>query len=62
MMRQRQAAVPWLRSAPVARGQQGGDGVPLLGEQFRHRRGIDTAVDEMQPAGAEGAIGSRVGG
>ena len=43
----------------VARGQQGGDEVPLLGEQFRRHRGIDTAVDEVQPASAEGAIDRR---
>ena len=42
-----------------ARGQQGGDEVPLLGEQFRRHRGIDTAVDKVQPASAEGAIDRR---
>jgi hypothetical protein len=43
----------------LARGQQGGQEVPLLGEQlWRHRR-VDAAVNAVQPSGAEGAIDRR---
>ena len=50
MMRQRQAAVPWLSRAPLARGQQGGHELPFLGEQFwRHRR-VHARIDAMQRA------------
>ncbi|MGZ6673862.1 MAG: hypothetical protein ACXVFM_16090 [Solirubrobacteraceae bacterium] len=43
----------------VARGQQGGDEVAILGEQFGRHGRVDTAVDEMQPANAQGAIDRR---
>ena len=44
------------QQSAVARGQQGGDEVPFLGEQFwRHRR-VHAPMDEVQLAGAEGAI------
>jgi hypothetical protein len=38
-----------------ARGQQGGDEVPFLAEQFGRHRRVDTAMDPVQPAGPAGA-------
>ena len=59
MMRQRQAAVPWLRRAPSPAANRAATRCPSSAEQFGRHRGIDTAVDEVQPAGAEGAIDGR---
>ena len=47
---------PVTEQGPVARGQQGGDEVPLLGEQFGRHRRVHAAMDAVQPAGADGAI------
>ena len=44
------------QQGPIARGQQGGDEVPFLGEQFGRHRRVHAAMDAVQPAGADGAI------
>ena len=41
---------PVTQQGPVARGQQGGDEVPLLGEQFGRHRRVHAPMDAVQPA------------
>jgi hypothetical protein len=43
----------------VARGQQGGDEVPFLGEKSRRHRGVDAPVHAVHPAGAKAAADRR---
>ena len=55
MMRQRQAAVPWVSRAPWPAAQQGGQELPFLGEQFwRHRR-VHAPIDVVQFADTQRA-------
>ena len=56
MMRQRQAAVAMTEQGTVARGQQGGNEVPVLGEQFRRHRRVHAAMDAVQRASAQGTV------
>jgi hypothetical protein len=42
-----------------ANDQQSGDAAAVFGEQFRRDRGVDAAVDRMQPACMECAVDRR---